>query len=93
LVEIRTNHEKMNSSQEQVIAMMHAWAKEIESLVKRETACQGVTEACLESKEPASVETEFIAVYEEVPKEETTVETFGALKKRYGDWHLAVGHC
>jgi hypothetical protein len=31
------------------------------------------------------------AVHEEVPKEEAAVETIGALKKRYGDWHLAVG--
>jgi hypothetical protein len=28
----------------------------------------------------------------EVPKEETTVKTFEALKKQYGDQHLAVGH-
>jgi hypothetical protein len=31
--------------------------------------------------------------HEEVPKEEVTVETLGALKKRYGDWHLVVGRC
>jgi hypothetical protein len=27
-----------------------------------------------------------------VPKEKAAVETFGALKEQYGDWHLAVGH-
>jgi hypothetical protein len=31
------------------------------------------------------------AEHEEVPKEEATVETFGALKERYVDRHLAVG--
>jgi hypothetical protein len=26
-------------------------------------------------------------------KEEATMQTFGALKKCYGDWHLGVGCC
>jgi hypothetical protein len=44
------------------------------------------------------------AKQEEVPEEEAIVETFGAPKERYGDWHLAIrcsgqpkkqteGHC
>jgi hypothetical protein len=37
------------------------------------------------------VETESVAVHEEVPKEEAEVKTVRALKKRYGDQHLAVG--
>jgi hypothetical protein len=37
-------------------------------------------------------EIESEAEHEEVPKEEATVETFGALKEQYGDWHIAVGH-
>jgi hypothetical protein len=45
--------------------------------------------ACLESKEPTSVEIQSAAVHEEVPREERTVR---ALKKRYGDKHLAVGY-
>jgi hypothetical protein len=32
------------------------------------------------------------AEHEEVPKEEAAVETFGALKEQYGDWHLVIGH-
>jgi hypothetical protein len=48
-------------------------------------------EACLKSKAPASVEIGSVSVHEEVPKEEATVKTFRALKKRYGDQHLAVG--
>jgi hypothetical protein len=31
--------------------------------------------------------------HQEVPKEDTTVETMGALEDSYGDRHLAVGHC
>jgi hypothetical protein len=34
-----------------------------------------------------------VAVQEEVPKEEVAVKTVRALKKRYGDWHLATGCC
>jgi hypothetical protein len=33
-----------------------------------------------------------IVEHQEVPKEEVAVETFGALKEWYEDWHLAVGH-
>jgi hypothetical protein len=32
------------------------------------------------------------AEHKEAPKEETAVETFGALKERYRDWHLAIMH-
>jgi hypothetical protein len=31
-------------------------------------------------------------VHEEDPTEEAAVKTVRALKKRYGDWHLTVGH-
>jgi hypothetical protein len=31
------------------------------------------------------------STHQEVPKEEAAVETFGALKERYRDRHLAVG--
>jgi hypothetical protein len=55
--------------------------------------CQDVTEACLESKEPTSLEIESVAVYEEVPKEQATVATVRALKKQYSGLHLAVRHC
>jgi hypothetical protein len=37
-------------------------------------ACQEATEACLESKEPVSMEVESVAEHEEVPKEEVAVE-------------------
>jgi hypothetical protein len=47
---------------------MNAWRKET-------TACQEATEACLESKEPTSLETESVAVHEEVPTEDVAVKT------------------
>jgi hypothetical protein len=49
-----------------------------------------MTETCLESKEPTSVETESIAMPEEVPKEEAAVKTVRALKECYEDQHLAI---
>jgi hypothetical protein len=33
---------------------------------------------------------EAVVEHREAPKEEATVETFGALKKRYGDRHIAI---
>jgi hypothetical protein len=46
---------------------------------------EAMREACQESKEPTSLEVEFVAVPEEVPKEEATVKTVTALNKRYRD--------
>jgi hypothetical protein len=63
---------------------MKTWRKEM-------TACQEATEASLESKEPTSVEIQPVVVHEEVPKAQAAVKTVRALKRRYGDWHLAVG--
>jgi hypothetical protein len=56
------------------------------------TACQEEREAHLESKEPTSVVIGSIVVHKEVPKEEATVKTVTALKKQYGNQHLAIGH-
>jgi hypothetical protein len=53
-------------------------------------ACQAAMEACLESKEPASLERVRRGAWE-VHKEEAAVKTFGAQKKRHGDRHPAVG--
>jgi hypothetical protein len=51
-------------------------------------SCLGETEAM--DLEANTEETESEVEHEEVPKEEATVETSGALKKRHGDWYLAV---
>jgi hypothetical protein len=54
------------------------------------TACQEMMGACLETKEPTSVEREFESEHPEVPKEGEAVNSFGALKMQHGDRHLAV---
>jgi hypothetical protein len=46
---IRTNQGKTDFNLKEIIAEMRAWQKEM-------TVCQETTEACLESKEPTSVE-------------------------------------
>jgi hypothetical protein len=75
----------MDTHQEKMETSVNAWGKET-------TACQEVTEACLESKELTSVEIEFVAVHDKIPKEEATVKIVRAPKERYGDQHLATGH-
>jgi hypothetical protein len=77
---------KMNASVKEITAEMRPWRKET-------TTSQEGTEACLESQESTSVQIEFVAVHEEVPKEKAAVKTGRALKKRYGDWHRTVGCC
>jgi hypothetical protein len=69
------------------------WLAEMKALRKEMMAQQEVIDACLESKEPTSLGVEFEAEHEQVPQEKAAVETFRALKKQHGDWHLAVRHC
>jgi hypothetical protein len=63
---IDANKAKMIASQEWTIVKMDAWLAEMRAWQKETTAGQGATEACLESKEPTSLES--AAVHEEVPK-------------------------
>jgi hypothetical protein len=49
-----------------------------------------ILDACLEKMEANPGEQKSVAVHEEVPQEEAAVETFGAPKKRHGDWTLAT---
>jgi hypothetical protein len=60
----------------------------IDAQLEKMEACLGKTEAT--DLEANREEIESKGEYEEVPKEQAAVETFGALKKRHGDWHLAV---
>jgi hypothetical protein len=45
--------------------------------------------ACPEKRKAITEETEVVAKHQEVPNEQTAVETIGALEVRYGEWHLA----
>jgi cell pole-organizing protein PopZ len=65
---------KTDSTLKEIVAEIRACRKET-------TACQEATEACLESKEPTPVETESVAVQEEVPQKETTGKTTRGLKE------------
>jgi hypothetical protein len=49
------------------------------------------TKAYLEKGEGNLEEMTSIVENQELSKEEAIVETFGALKEPYGDWHLAIG--
>jgi hypothetical protein len=66
------------------------WTAEMRDGQIETVACQVMTEGCLESKEPTSLEVESVVEHEEVPEKEATVQTFRALTKRYGDRHMSV---
>jgi hypothetical protein len=64
---------------------MDAHHKELMAIMKAgQESIEAMTEANPE-------ELKSVAVHEEVRKEEATLTTVRALKKRYGDRHLAVG--
>jgi hypothetical protein len=88
--EIRTNQAKTDATlQELKAGKFDAHHKRM--MARMDSQLQKM-EACL-GKMEATEELESEAEHEEVPKEEAAVETFGALKKWYGDWHLAVRRC
>jgi hypothetical protein len=63
----------------------------MDSQLEKVEACLGEKEAMDLEVNPEEIESK--VEHEEVPKEEATVETFGALKEQYRDRHLAVGRC
>jgi DNA repair exonuclease SbcCD ATPase subunit len=83
---------KMEANQEKMMAKLDAGHNRtmarMDSKLETMEACLGETEAT--NLEASPEEIEFEAEHEEVPKKKDAVETFGALKERYGDWHLAV---
>jgi hypothetical protein len=82
----------MIASQVWTIAKMDAWLAVMKYGQKKTAACQEAMEANPEKMEANSDEKKSVTVHE-VPKEEVTVKSFGALKKRRKDRHLAVGRC
>jgi hypothetical protein len=82
----------MTTCQEVTEACLEKMKAEIVAELKDVKACLQEAGACLESKVPSSMDLESIVVHEEVPKEEAAVETVRALRERYGDQHIALGH-
>jgi hypothetical protein len=76
---MRTNQGITDTALKEIITEVRAWRKET-------TTCHEATEACLESKEPTSVQMESVTVHEEAAG-----KTVRALKEQYGDRRLAVG--
>jgi hypothetical protein len=86
-----TTPRQKEANREELMATMKASHERIEALMD---VSQEMTQVCpetMKSKEPNSEEMKFEAVHEEIPKEEATVKSLGALKKWHGDRHLAVG--
>jgi hypothetical protein len=89
LAEIRINREKWMLIK-QKMDLHHE--KMDACLVEMRTWRRG-TAACQKVKKPASEEIESEVKHKEVPKEEAVVKPVRALKKRLGDWNLALGCC
>jgi hypothetical protein len=87
LAKMNVIHKETNTTLKEIIEDMRGWRTEMKS--DRE-----VTEAYPEKMEAYADEVKSVAVHEEVPKEEVTVETFQAMKEWYEDWHQAIRrHC
>jgi hypothetical protein len=54
--------------------MLDSWIAEMRTWQKETIACQEAMEACLQNKEPTSLEEESEAEYERVHKEEAVME-------------------
>jgi hypothetical protein len=84
------------STQEEMKAKLDSHDRKLMTIMKAGKEKQeAMREACLGKKEAIDLkanpeETKFNEVYEEVLKEEATVETHGALRKWNGDQHLAI---
>jgi hypothetical protein len=74
---------KMETHHERMMARMDSQLEKME-------VCLGKAEAMNLEGNPEEKQSK--AEHEEVPKEEATVKTVRALKKRHGDWHLDVRH-
>jgi hypothetical protein len=81
IAELDANHKrmtaKMKAHHEERVAIMRADQGETKTYPEKGKAIPGEMES-----EPA---------HQEVPKQEASVKSFGALKKRHGDWRLSVG--
>jgi hypothetical protein len=75
---------EMTAGHQEITAKMRAWRKEMKADREAMVACLGKAEATDLEANPE--EKESAAVHEEA-----VVKTVRALKKRYGDQHLAVG--
>jgi hypothetical protein len=78
------HYEKTIASQKWSITKLDAGLAEMKDSPKEMAARQEMTEANPEKMEAKSGEMKCVMVHEEVPKEEATVEPFGALKSGGG---------
>jgi hypothetical protein len=75
---IDANQEEMKTTVSTNLQKMKSWLEEMKAYLEKQEANPEGTKSTME--------------HEEVPKEESAVKTARALKKRYGDQHIAVGH-
>jgi hypothetical protein len=78
----------METNQAKMMAKLDAHHESM--IAKMDAQIEG-TEACVVKLEANPEESDAVAEHQEAPKEEARVQTFGALKEKYGNLHLAVG--
>jgi hypothetical protein len=83
LAEMNAIQEKMDDGQEEMITQVGFLASRINA---NQEETKAMLDACLENTEENSGEQKSVAGHEEIH-----METFGAVKKRHGDRHLALG--
>jgi hypothetical protein len=96
MAKMETSEERTDASLEEMKAIIRSGQEEMIKAITgacREAmeACEGVTHACLEEKEPAPEETGVVSEPQEVPEGATDAETIGATENRSRDLRLAVG--
>jgi hypothetical protein len=78
----------VDDGQEEIKAQVGSLASRI---AVNQQEMKTVSDTCLDKMEAKAGELQSVAVHQEVPKEEAAVKPIRALKKRYGERHLAVG--
>jgi hypothetical protein len=83
---------RMDANHNKRMARMNAWLTELKTNQKETPACQGTMEACLETEEPASVETTpEVADEQEAPVQDAAVMPVRGLRKQRRDRNKLQG--
>jgi hypothetical protein len=81
--EIKSGQAEIKSIVNAFQEMMDARIANIRDNLKETMYCQLTTEACLDSKEPNSEDTESEVEHHKVPTEEAAVKSLGTMKKQH----------
>jgi hypothetical protein len=84
-INLKEMRKEIKSGQAEMRSIVNAWLSDLKINREETMACQETMEACLECKEPASVEIKPEVADEEVPKEDAVVMPVGEPRNRRRD--------